>query len=656
MFLVLLLVLVTSGLSKETSCPNLCTFVYNDPDWADKGGNDTDFTANVESGTLGPGIVTAEYVIPSSGHHDFLRFHTGTPSDEPLALQFLKSRIRVLGYYLGNIYGEKYFDIPEPSDYIQITDQNSDNYVIIIGDTSWKSKVSLSYNYGSEDTWTIFQSNNVRLRDVTKIVNVRNSVTVFKYISICPDATPRLCDDQLSTVKEAKLGEPYTLTCSATGAPFLAASWIKDGEIKPSSHSYVSDGPDHKITSNIDIRSFTVDDIGKWTCSIFNKNFGDAVKKTHDLRYSWEVKIKQSPSENFYIAKVNRGTTFEWIVTGWPFDQVTLDCNDVDNRQLSTDKIEHPETDPPSVNLKLTLQKEDQVSCIVKDGTKVLETANITRVGQGCVVGEKGVGKDCEVCSIGETSVEGSADCFAAESDCQEGFYGIGGDCLSCPEGKSSPSASVKIQECLKISNNSKANIPLVIGASIVAALFTAGLILLVPRLKREYKRRMSITREGGKEESIDKTQEPRPEDLNAETTTDFATTNNQEKTDNTTRKTEETHISGSLAYEDGTAREKGAPPLPPRKEGPPREVTKKKTGKTHKGKSSRKSQFQRDLEGSLSSQVASKTPDVDYIDNTIVPKDFHYYEDLDNVNWALPEEAENAYEIKISPASSGSW
>ena len=634
--------------------------MYNDPDWAGKGGNDTNFTANVESGTLGPGIVTAEYVIPSSRHYtEFLEFHTSRPSNRPFQFSFVNSQIRVMGQYLGSFDGDKYFDIPKPTDYIQITDQNPDNLVIIVGDTSWKSKASLSYNYGSEETWKLFQDNDVRLRDVTKIVNPRNSnSTVFKYISICPDATPRLCDDQLSTVKEAKLGEPYTLTCSATGAPFLAASWIKDGEIKPSSHSYVSEGPDHTITSNIAIGNFTVDDIGKWTCSIFNKNFGDAVKKTHELRYSWEVNIKQSPSENFYITKVNGGTTFEWIVTGWPFDQVTLDCNDVDNRQLTTDKSEHQETDPPSVNLKLTFQKEDQVSCTVKDGTKVLKTANITRVGQGCAVGEKGVGKDCEVCSIGETSVKGTADCFAAESDCQEGFYGIGGDCLSCPEGKSSPSESVKIQECLKISNNSKTSIPLVIGVSVVAALFTAGLILLVPRLKREYKRRMSITREGDKEENIDKTQEPRPEDRNAETTTDCATTSNQEKTDNKTRKTEETHISGNLAYEDGnqeyyfkgTACEKRAPPLPPRIERPPREVTKKKTGKNRKGKSPRKSQFQQDL----ASQVASKTPDGDYIDNTIVPKDFHYYEDLDNVNWALPEEAENPYDI--SPASSGSW
>ena len=116
------------------------------------------------------------------------------------------------------------------------------------------------------------------------------------------------------------------------------------------------------------------------------------------------------------------------------------------------------------------------------------------------------------------------------------------------------------------------------------------------------------------------------------------------------TRKAEKNCISDSLAYEDGnqvyyiegTACEKRAPPLPPRKEGPPREVTKKKTAKPRKGKSPRKSQFQQELEGNLASkaQVAPKDPDGVYIDNTIVPENDHYYEDLDNQYWALPENA----------------
>ena len=543
MFLVLLLVLVSSGLSKETR-PNICTFVYNNPDWAN--GYDSSFVADVDSGTLGPGIVTAEYVSRGSGiRYQHLYFHNDD-GNNPLRLRFSYSTMIVQGQYSGTTYGYRHLGIPETSDYFQITDQNPNNYVIIVGDS--KSKISFDYNYDSEDTWKTFQRNNVRLRDVTYInsfsLNHEDPI-VFKYISICPYATPRLCDDELSTVEEAKLGEPYTLTCKATGAPYLAASWIKDGEIKQSSHSYVSEGPDHRITSNIDIMSFTVDDIGKWTCSVSNKNFGGSVTKTHELRYSREVKLEVYPPENFYIPNVNGGTIFEWIVTGWPLDQVTLQCDDVDDTQITIDTNGHRDTNPPSVNLMLTLQKEDKVFCTVKDGTKVLGTASITRVGYGCVVGEKGVGKDCEVCSIGETSLGGTPDCFAAASDCQEGFYGTGGDCVSCPNGKSSPAGSVKIQECLKIS--SKTNIPLVVGASIAAALFTAGLILLLPRLKKVYESRVTERRDPGAEEGdVEKTQEPCTKVTNTET--DRATTNNQEMVDMKTRKAEKNCISDSLA------------------------------------------------------------------------------------------------------------
>ena len=650
MFLVLLLVLVSSGLSKET-CPNICTFVHINPDWAD--GYDSSFVADVKSGTLGPGIVTAEYVRTGGGYMDHTLYFRSDDGNYPLMLRFSDSQNMIVqGQYSWSSYGYRYLEIPETSDYFQITDQNPDNYVIIAGDSN--SKKSFDYNYGSEDTWKTFQRNNVRLRDVTRIDSYSFSPEdsiVFKYlyISICPDATPRLCDDELSTVKEAKLGEPYTLTCTATGAPFLAASWIKDGEIKQSSHSYLSEGPDHRITSNIDIMSFKVDDIGKWTCSVSNKNFGGSVTKTHELKYSREMKLEVYPPENFYIQNVNGGTIFEWIVTGWPLDQVTLQCDDVDDTQITIDTNGHRDTNPPSVNLMLTLQKEDKVFCTVKDGTKVLGTASLTRVGYGCVVGEKGVGKDCEVCSIGETSLGGTPDCFAGASDCQEGFYGTGEDCVSCPNGKSSPAGSVKIQECLKIS--SKTNIPLVVGASIAAALFTAGLILLLPRLKQVYESRVTERRDPGAEEGdVEKTQEPCTKVTNAET--DRATTNNQEMVDMKTRKAERNCISDSLAYEDGNqeyyfkgaASEKRAPPLPPRKEGPPREVTKKKTAKNRKGKSPRKSQFQQELEGNLASkaQVAPKDPDGVYIDNTIVPEDDHYYEDLDNQYWALPENADS--------------
>ena len=633
MLLVLLLVSFSSepGLSGET-CPDICTFVYNDPNWSSKHLINSRFTQRVESGTLGPGIVTAEY-FKNGDIHGFgnANLHFTTGGGNPLVIRFRHSTLAVYGEH-GGTKGTMSLDILDKKDldYFQISDKNSDHYVIIVGDKKTQSKNSFNYNYNSDKIWKEFQSNKVRLRDTVTIEYRPNLESpVFKYISICPDATPRLCDDEQPPTIEAEIGAPYTLTCTAIGAPFLDASWTKDGEFRPSSRD--SDDNNHRITSKIEIKSFTVDDIGRWMCTIHNRNFGDRVTKTHDLRYSSEVNLEQAPSQDFYVTKANESTTFEWIVVGWPLDEVTLNCENVEETKLSTDTSGHRETDPPSVKLQLVLQDEDQVLCSVQQGGKVLGTTNITRVGYGCQAGERGVEKRCEECPLGETSLKGSADCFAAQSDCKEGFYGTGSDCSPCPKGESSPANSVKVQECLKVSHASGVSIALVIGASVAAALITAGLFLLVPILVRMYKKK--------KMESDDLDTKNRVNKNDTEITI----------TDNSrVHKAGQKNTHDDMAYRDGIqeyylageASEIRPPPLPPREEQPLSGATKKTPARTRKRQRKQRTtpNLKQELEGTWAgaTQPESTAPSEIYIENTVVPDgdqfyDHHYYEDLDS-------------------------
>ncbi|XP_063685962.1 uncharacterized protein LOC134819755 isoform X2 [Bolinopsis microptera] len=71
----------------------------------------------------------------------------------------------------------------------------------------------------------------------------------------------------------------------------------------------------------------------------------------------------------------NVSSLFVWVIQGSSLDGVKLDCGgagDISNGNKTTDI-------PPRVKLTLTLQNEDNVTCTVKDGEKVLETHQITR-------------------------------------------------------------------------------------------------------------------------------------------------------------------------------------------------------------------------------------------------------------------------------------
>ena len=450
-FLVVVLVVLT--VNADSSCENICTFLYNNPDWESHTSiADTKFRQSVTAGSV-TGIVTASFETFASYYdgktHDFLRFVKGKVIDDglnennqPLFLKILlNSNGVVVGKRGGTNYGEKTLSY-KISDNIQISDMNSDFYDIFFGAPG--EAHNYGFNFGIPSTWEAFQNNNVRLKDV-KTIKSDGRCTVYKYISACTDPTPRLCDDEQHVSVNVNPGSSFILSCSGSGAPFLDVTWTKDGnptEIVPTT-VHTTTEPDHKIQSTIKIDSITVDHLGNWICTIQNENFEVSVSKAYELKYTYPATLVKFPDIDYYHGSETDDTTFTWVVESWPLEQVSLNCGNI-----SVLRDENTASVPPQLTFTLVLRMQDVLRCSLKDGENVLETREITRVGYNCEAGEGGVGKKCEVCENAQTSVAGIGNCFPANSSCTEGFWGIDEDCASCPANQTSFNRTVKPQEC----------------------------------------------------------------------------------------------------------------------------------------------------------------------------------------------------------------
>ena len=446
-FLVVVLVVLT--VNADSSCENICTFLYNNPDWESHTSiADTKFTQSVTAGSV-TGIITAslETFTPyPEKNFDNLRFIKSKTNERYQPIFFKITWSGNGEFFVGKLDNgdltEKIFPSNRIRKSIQISDQDQDFYKMYIGQPGTAD--SWDYDYGGSSDWDAFQ--NIRLRDVQRIKS-DGRCTVYKYISACTDPTPRLCDYEQHVSENVNLSSSFTLSCSGSGAPFLDVTWTKDGnptDIEPKTVNTTTE-PDHKIQSRITLNSITVDHLGIWTCKIFNKNFGNSVTKTYTLKYSFPANIVNSPDIDYYQGSESEtnDTTFTWVVQSWPLERVTMECGDVlVSRDEDTSSV------PPRVTFALVLRMQDVVTCVIKDEDKVLETRDITRVGYNCEAGEGGAGKECKVCVTGQTSEAGIGICFPANSSCTEGSWGVDEECSSCPENQTSFNGTVKLQEC----------------------------------------------------------------------------------------------------------------------------------------------------------------------------------------------------------------
>ena len=306
------LVLLAGSLVAVRSCERICELLYNNPYWQNHTSyiEDTSFEIRVERGKV-TGIITAnlELFWPNYGYgHDYLRFYARASGEPNQALAFR------IGYSSSGdhthfiILGETHkevgnFDVkkmestresrkgPNKSkagSVIQISDLSPDYYEIYLGDPGEPSETNkrVNYNFSERATWNWFQNNNVRLQDTVRIKN-DGRCTVYKNISVCPDATPRLCDEEHTVTEAVDLSFSHTMSCTASGAPYLDVEWTKDGEptiIEPK-NTFTTFQADHRVVSTLTISGVTIHHLGTWTCAIRNKNFGNNVTKTYKLLY-----------------------------------------------------------------------------------------------------------------------------------------------------------------------------------------------------------------------------------------------------------------------------------------------------------------------------------------------------------------------------------
>ena len=460
------------------SCSSICKFIYKDLSWAGVTGHKSLDKQTVAAGSV-TGVVSISLQYFSGSDEDEFRFMDNDYYRKRL-LAFKvycdEPKIGLFGRTLsGEIYGEQDVDTEggKPTK-IQVSDLiNTDFYKLFLGVGS--EAKSRDYNFGSDQNWSIFQSPtaNLRLSDTTRIRTKAmpkgsEGCTAVEYISACSSPTPILCDTDASVSLAIQLGTALTLTCSGSGAPYLGVSWTKGGLTleRTTEIIYEDSRADHFIKSTLVIESPSLTDLGIWTCTIFNKNFKNSVTRTYELTYSSEVRVMIEPDLDYY--KREDGGMLTWVVEGWPLTYIALDCGGISSVSIKYDTNENSyfNSNPPKMKITLSLATEDIVTCILKDGDRILDTRTITRVGYNCEAGEMGVAKICEDCPFGHTSPAGSADCFAATSSCVAGEYGVlsceDDDCLGndpfiintceiCPLGKISDRGAVKKQECFEV-------------------------------------------------------------------------------------------------------------------------------------------------------------------------------------------------------------
>ena len=123
------------------------------------------------------------------------------------------------------------------------------------------------------------------------------------------------------------LGSSHTLTCTGSGAPYLDVEWTKDGELTGlvPLNTETTSKPDHKIESTITISRVTILDLGSWTCTFRNKNFGNTASKIYTLQYISPVYLHSSPDLDYYKSSGGE-SEFQWVIKGWPLEDGILDC------------------------------------------------------------------------------------------------------------------------------------------------------------------------------------------------------------------------------------------------------------------------------------------------------------------------------------------
>ena len=268
---------------------------------------------------------------------------------------------------------------------IQISDLNGRHeYKLYFGDS--ENALLFIFNYGSEENWQKFK--NLRLNATRKVINKdENLLTSYTSMSVCSDPQPVLCGDSIEVIKPQQLGEPLTLRCSGGGAPYLTSRWEDNNGTSISDFHQVvyNDTADNHIESVHVIESFEVGDIGKFACTLYNINFHVSVNNIFSVEYSRKAFIIRSPKEVF--SSDEEMTKVSWLIDGWPFDAVNLECENETEFGLNISKDIFSNYKPvPRVEITLSFRPEtvpDALKCSLMDGSRILEEHTLRKYDKG---------------------------------------------------------------------------------------------------------------------------------------------------------------------------------------------------------------------------------------------------------------------------------
>ena len=222
----LLLVLFVVSFKAVTSCERICEFLYNNSDWQNHTSiNDMFFEITVERGRVA-GIISAslELFSPDYGaDFDFLRVYA-LPSGEtsqPLSIRIEKDddigRFQITGTdENGTLKGKTSASYRGTTQRLQVGPSPHYNKIHVGPGDDNRLTITLEHIYKDLEVWNWFQKNNMRLQDTVRIKN-DGRCTVYKFLSVCSDATPRLCDEQATVTEAGELGSCYNLSWTGPG-------------------------------------------------------------------------------------------------------------------------------------------------------------------------------------------------------------------------------------------------------------------------------------------------------------------------------------------------------------------------------------------------------------------------------------------------------
>ena len=206
---------------------------------------------------------------------------------------------------------------PDTDVVLQISDMGSGAkryYDVFAGKPGEAS--NFTFNYGSDENWKKFRDR--RLGSTRKLKHKDDyGVLSISRITVCSGPRPDLLSESNFEMVNVRLGESYSLSCSAEGGFFLGSIWIDmNGTVIDGNEEVVYfEGASSLLHSTLKIDKLEEQDTGEYTCTIFNKNFRTASSVNKRVRLCIDCDGTTDPSFRFDLFSLLIGVAIGLVGT-----------------------------------------------------------------------------------------------------------------------------------------------------------------------------------------------------------------------------------------------------------------------------------------------------------------------------------------------------